>query len=194
MHVLQRNHRFRSLLSFWATAPLQSLPLSPLFVRHTHAQTPSLQPQNPWLSHFFTLCPPHLEQSPPRHQALCYSLFLQKQTQDIRRHFSSQNISAKQHCPSPLSVCTVCVCASFAYLRLNLCLHYVLSFSFFLIYIFFKLPIAFLSPCTAMMMMHFLQTYAWTFVYIMCFFFLIYIFFIADNISISMYLMCVILP
>ena len=108
----------------------------------------------------FALCPPHLEQSPPRHQALCYSLFLQKQTQDIRRHFSSQNISAKQHCPSPLSVCTVCVCASFAYLRLNLCLHYVLSFSFFLIYIFFKLPIAFLSPCTAMMMMHFLQTYA----------------------------------
>ena len=27
------------------------------------------------------------------------------------RHFSSQNISVKQHCPSPLSVCTVCVCA-----------------------------------------------------------------------------------
>ena len=26
------------------------------------------------------------------------------------RHFSSQNISVKQHCPSPLSVCTVCVC------------------------------------------------------------------------------------
>ena len=25
----------------------------------------------------------HLEQSPPRHQALCYSLFLQKPTQDI---------------------------------------------------------------------------------------------------------------
>ena len=43
-----------------------------------HAQTPALQPQNPWLSHFFTLWPPHLEQSPPRHQALCYSLFLQK--------------------------------------------------------------------------------------------------------------------
>ena len=26
------------------------------------------------------------------------------------RHFSSQNISVKQHCPSPLSVCTMCVC------------------------------------------------------------------------------------
>ena len=36
------------------------------------------------LSHtFLTLWPPHLEQSPPRHQALCYSLFLQKLTQDI---------------------------------------------------------------------------------------------------------------
>ena len=35
--------------------------------------------KNPWLrifSHF--QWPPHLEQSPPRHQALCYSLFLQK--------------------------------------------------------------------------------------------------------------------
>ena len=39
------------------------------------------------------------------HQALCYSLFLQKPT-----HFSSQNISVKPHCPSLLSVCTVCVC------------------------------------------------------------------------------------
>ena len=26
------------------------------------------------------------------------------------RHFSSQNILAKQHCPSPLSICNVCVC------------------------------------------------------------------------------------
>ena len=76
LHVLQHNHRFRSLLSFWAATPLQSFPLTPLFVRHTHAQNPTLQPQNPWLSHFLTLWPPHLEQSPPRHQALCYSLFL----------------------------------------------------------------------------------------------------------------------
>ena len=37
LHVLQRNHRFRSLLSFWATTPLRSFPLSPLFVRHTNA-------------------------------------------------------------------------------------------------------------------------------------------------------------
>ena len=83
LHVLQRNHRCRSLLSFWAATPLQSFPLSPLFVRHTQAQNPTLQLQNPWLLHFLTIWPPHLEQSPPRHQALCYSLFLQKPTQGI---------------------------------------------------------------------------------------------------------------
>ena len=68
LHVLQRNHRFRSLLSFWPATPLQSFPLSPLFVRRTHTQNPTLQPQNPWLSHFLTFWPPHLEQSPPRHR------------------------------------------------------------------------------------------------------------------------------
>ena len=39
-------------------------------------------------------------------QALCYSL----PSKANSRHFSSQNMSFKQHCPSPLSVCTVCVC------------------------------------------------------------------------------------
>ena len=33
--------------------------------------------------HFLTLRSPHLEQSLPRHQALCYSLFLQKHPQDF---------------------------------------------------------------------------------------------------------------
>ena len=83
LHVLQHSHRFRSLLSFWAATPLWSFLLSPLFVRHTHAQNPTIQLQNPWLLHFLTLWPPHPEQSPPRHQAFCYSLFLQKPTQDI---------------------------------------------------------------------------------------------------------------
>ena len=105
-HVLQRNHRFCSLLSFW-TIPLQSFPLSPLFVRHTHAQTPVLQQQSPWLSHFFTLWPPHLEQSLPRRPG---TLLLSHHSKANSRHFSSQNISDKQHCPSSLSVCTVCVC------------------------------------------------------------------------------------
>ena len=41
LHVLQCNHRFRSLLSSWAATPLQSFPLSPLFIRHRHAQNPT---------------------------------------------------------------------------------------------------------------------------------------------------------
>ena len=35
LHVLKCNHKFHSLLSFWATTPLQSFPLSLLFIRHT---------------------------------------------------------------------------------------------------------------------------------------------------------------
>ena len=44
--------------------------------------------------------PPHLEQSPPKHQALCYVLLLPSKANS--RHFSSQNISVKPHCPSLL--------------------------------------------------------------------------------------------
>ena len=36
---------------------VHSFPLPPFLVRHMHAQTPTLQPQNPWLSHFLTLRP-----------------------------------------------------------------------------------------------------------------------------------------
>ena len=50
-----------------------SFPLSPLSVRHTHAQTPTLQTQTRWLSHFLTLRSPHLEQSHPRHRAILSS-------------------------------------------------------------------------------------------------------------------------
>ena len=61
-----------------------------------------------WLSHFLTFWPPHLEQSPPRHQALCYSLFLQKSTQDISllRIFQLNHIVLHSH----QSVQCVCVC------------------------------------------------------------------------------------
>ena len=79
-----------------------------LGVRHKHAQNPMLQPQNPWLLLFLTLWPPHLEQSPPRHQALCYSLFLQKSAQDISllRIFQLNHIVLHSH----QSVQCVCVC------------------------------------------------------------------------------------
>ena len=56
------------------------VPLPLIFLScYTFTVLPALS----WLSHFLTLWPPHLEQSPPRHQALCYSLFFQKPTQDI---------------------------------------------------------------------------------------------------------------
>ena len=53
--------------------------------------------------HFLTLWPPHLEQSPPSG-----TLLLSLPSKANSRHFSSQNISVKPHCPSLLSVCTVC--------------------------------------------------------------------------------------
>ena len=133
LHVLRRNHRFRSLLSFWAATHLNEWMNENLYIAHkklphktmrvhsartftvlpalstlrqTHAcsksNTSTTKPMAFALSH--TLAP-HLKQSPTRHQALFYSLFFQKPA-----HFSSQNISVKPHCPSLLSVCTVCVC------------------------------------------------------------------------------------
>ena len=61
---------WRNQIYFWTTTPLLSFPLAPFFIRHTRVQTRTLQPQNPWLSHFLTLRSSHLEQSPPR-SALC---------------------------------------------------------------------------------------------------------------------------
>ena len=93
-------------LIFLSYCTLTVLPALSALREHTHAQTPTLQPQNPWLSHFLTLRPPHLEQSSPRHQALCYSPFLQKQTQDISllKIFQLSNIILR-----PYQVCTMCV-------------------------------------------------------------------------------------
>ena len=64
--------------------------------------------QNPRLSHFLTLWPPQLEQSSPRLQALCYSLFLQKSAQDISllRIFQLNHTVLHSH----QSVQCVCVC------------------------------------------------------------------------------------
>ena len=89
----------------------------------THAQNPTLQPQNPWLSHFLTLWPPHLEQSPPRHQALCYSLFLQKPSRDISllRIFQLNHIALHSY-QSVQYVCVcVCVCIFCIIFYLNTC-------------------------------------------------------------------------
>ena len=58
--------------------------------------------------------PPHLEQSPPRHQALCHSLFLQKQTQDISLLRIFQLSNTVHHPYQSVQCVCVCVCASFA--------------------------------------------------------------------------------
>ena len=102
--MLQHNQRFHSLLSFCAATPLQSFLLSLLFVRHTHAQNPMLQPQNPWLSHFLTLWPPHLEQSPPRHSATLSSF--KSQLISLLRIFQLNHIVLHSY----QSVQCVCVC------------------------------------------------------------------------------------
>ena len=69
-----------------------------------------LQLQNPWLSHFLTLWPPHPEESPPRHQALYYSLFLQKQTQDISLLTIFQLSNIVHHLYQSVQCVCVCVC------------------------------------------------------------------------------------
>ena len=53
-------------LYFWSAAPSHTFSLSPLFVRHAHAQNPTLQL---WLLRFLTLRSPYIEQPPLRHQA-----------------------------------------------------------------------------------------------------------------------------
>ena len=75
------------------TTPLQSFPRSTLFVRHMHAQTPTFQPQKPMtFAHFG----PHIWNNLP----LLLSLPLEANWS----HFSFQNISVKQHCPSTLPI------------------------------------------------------------------------------------------
>ena len=108
---------------------------------------PTLQPQNPWLSHFLTLWSPHLEQSPPRHQTLCYSFFLPKSTQDISllRIFQLNHIVLHSH-QSVQCVC-VCVCAR-ACARVRAC-----------------------GCVCACVCVHLLHNYAWTLVDIAFFFF-----------------------
>ena len=84
LHVLQRNHRFRSLLSFWTATPLQSFPLSPLFVRHACSKS-GASTAKPMA---FTLWPPHLEQSPLRHQATLSSFKSKLKTFLFSEYFS----------------------------------------------------------------------------------------------------------
>ena len=72
--------------------------------------------------------PPPLEQSPPRHQALSYSLFLQKPTQDISllRIFQLNHIVLHSY-QSVQCVCVcVCVCV-YVHVRVHLLHNYALT-------------------------------------------------------------------
>ena len=83
-----------------------------------HHATSIVSVMGKWILHYFIRVFwvfPHLEQSPPRHQALCYSLFLQKPTQDISllRIFQLSHIVLHSYqSVQCVSVCVcVCVCA-----------------------------------------------------------------------------------
>ena len=100
-----------NILSYYTFTVL--LALSALHQAHA-SQTPTLQLQNPWLSHL--LQPQHLEQFSLRHQALLYSLFLQRQTQDIsllRILLLSSIVLQPYQSVQCVCVCVcVCVCMS----------------------------------------------------------------------------------
>ena len=117
LYVLQLNHWFRPLLPFWSDAAVQPFPLSLLLIRHMHTQTLTLQPQSSGVSFSLLFWSSHLEQPPPRHQTLYYSLFLQKQTQDISFLWAYQlsNTVLRLNSVCIVFVCThmykcVCVC------------------------------------------------------------------------------------
>ena len=95
LHVLQRNHRFCPVLSFWATTQLQ--PLCRSLRSSSDTRMLKLQEFNhkpPWLSHFLTLPSPHLEQSPPTHYA--GTLLLSPPSKANSSDLSSPNILVKQ--------------------------------------------------------------------------------------------------
>ena len=66
--------------------------LSALCQTHTYSNS-NASTTKPMAFALLTLWSPRLEQSPPRHQALCYSLFLPKANSG---HFSSPYISVRQ--------------------------------------------------------------------------------------------------
>ena len=101
LHVLQRYHRFRPLLSFRANPALSVL-------RQTHACSNSnastAKPMAFALSH--TSAPTSGTVSSKTSGTRLLSL----PSKANSRHFCSQSISVKRDCLSPLSVCTVRVC------------------------------------------------------------------------------------
>ena len=106
LHVLQRSHRFRPLLSFWATTPLQSFPLFPISPSNTRIL--KLQHLNRKTHRFCTFSHfgPHIWNN---YRKTSGNLLLPPPSKVNSRHFSSQNISVKHLSSTLLSVCTMCV-------------------------------------------------------------------------------------
>ena len=128
LHVLQRNHIVSLPLIVLSCYTFTVLPaLSAL--RQTHACSKSnastAKPMAFALSHI--LAPTSATISPKTSGTLLLSL----PSKANSRHFFSQNISVKPHCPSLLSVCTVCVCV-FCIVTcdtLSICFLFLITFS-----------------------------------------------------------------
>ena len=59
--MFQSYKRFWSCLPLWTATCLHSVSYTTLFFWHTHAENPTIQTQNSWLSHFLLLWTPRLE-------------------------------------------------------------------------------------------------------------------------------------
>ena len=80
------------------------------------------------------------------------SLLLSLPSKANSRHFSSQNISVKPHCPSLLSVCTVCVCVCVCVRIFCIVMLEPLSipFSFFFFFFFITFSISMYIMCVCL--------------------------------------------
>ena len=66
LHVFQCYKWFWSCLPFWTATCLCSVSYTMLFFWHLHAEDPTIETQDSWLSHFFLLWTAHLEFTPTR--------------------------------------------------------------------------------------------------------------------------------
>ena len=77
-HLLQSLYRWICLLlSLRTAAALQPFPFFPIFIRHTYAQPPMLQPQIFWFSLIFLLWSSHLKKKNLPQDVMHCTLFLQ---------------------------------------------------------------------------------------------------------------------
>ena len=66
LYVFQCYEWFWSCLPLWTAACLHYVSYTMLFFWHPHAENPTIQTQDSWLSHLLLLWTPHLEFTPTR--------------------------------------------------------------------------------------------------------------------------------